>query len=422
MAIDARIPLMGQSPDLVGSYSKGLGAASKLQDLQLQPKRNQLIDLQVQGQKDQNRSTGAAADMDELKSQYMPVAMVASKISQMGGANAQNAPQINDLLINSGAPQESVMESQKMLNDGMQSNDFTAFNAGVSNILKTAQDLQIFGAPKPKYTNIRVTKDGKRVFGMNQQGSLEQIPTPEGVEFGGSGPTINLGEKGRSEEQKELSKSRVKRYGKLFEDAENAIDQNEQLNSLVNIDVKTGFSVQSRAIIASAFNAVDPSLGEIITGVDASAVQAANAITSKMVNSELNKAKGPQTEGDAIRAKQTVATINNDELAYKFLITQAQALNDRKVEQYNFYADFLETEESLKGADKAWADYKRKTPMLSDVVKNASTNLPMFFNEFKQQTKARNPNTSDERVVSMWQDLYSGMSLQDVQAKYKGDN
>ena len=421
MAIDARIPLMGQSADLVGSYSKGLGAVSKLQDLQLQPKRNQLIDLQMQGQKDQNRSTGAKADMDELKSQYMPVAMVARKISQMGGANAQNATQINDLIVNSGAPQQSIDESLKLLSEAMQTNDFKAFDAATANILQTAQDFQILGAPKPKYTNIRASKDGS-LYGMNQQGSLEQIPTPQGAEFGGSGTTINLGDKGRSEEQKELSKSRVKRYGKLFEDAENAIDQNEQLNSLVNIDVKTGFSVQSRAIIASAFNAVDPSLGEIITGVDASAVQAANAITSKMVNSELNKAKGPQTEGDATRAKQTVATINNDELAYKFLITQAQALNDRKVEQYNFYADFLETEESLKGADKAWADYKRKTPMLSDVVKNASTNLPMFFNEFKQQTKARNPNTSDERVVSMWQDLYSGMSLQDVQAKYKGNN
>lgn len=420
MAIDPRILLMGQSPDVIGSFSKSLGAASKLQDLQLQPKRNQLIDLQMQGQKDKNRSAGAAADMDELKSQYMPVAMVASKISQMGGANAQNAAQINELLINSGSPQESLMESQKLLNQGMQSNDFTAFNAGVSNVLKTAQDLKIFGAPKPKYTNMRVSKDGKKLFGMTQQGRLEQVPIPEGAEFGGSNTTINLGEKGRSEEQKALSKSRVKRYDKLFDDAENAIDQNELLKSLVNVDVTTGFGVQTKAKIASFFNMFDPSLGEIITGVDATAVQVANAITSKMVNSELNNAKGPQTEGDAIRARQTVATIDNEKDAYTFIISQALAINDRRIEQHAFYADYLDTNETFKGADKSWADYKRKTPMLSDVVKNEG--LPMFFNEFKQQTQARNPNASDERVVNMWRDLNGGMSLQDVQAKYKGNN
>ena len=418
MAIDPRIPLMGQSPDVIGSFSKSLGAASKLQDLQLQPKRNQLIDLQMQGQKDKNRSTGATADMDELKSQYMPVAMVARKISQMGGANAQNAPQINELIVNSGAPQESIDESLKLLNEG----NYDGVNAQTANILEIAQDLQILGAPKPKYTNIRVTKDGKRVFGMNQQGSLEQIPTPEGVEFGGSGPTININDKKQSFEDKAWIQTLNDDYKVLRDAKNNAIEQNELLKNLANVDVKTGFTVQSRAKIASFFNVFDPDLGEIITGVDASAVQVANAITSKMVNSELNDAKGPQTEGDAIRAKQTVATIDNDESAYKFIITQALAINARIIEQEEFYRAIRKRDGSFEEADAEWADYKRKTPMLSDVVKNPSTGLPMFFNEFKQQTKGGNPNISDEIIVNMWRDLDGGMTWQDVQAKYKGNN
>ena len=321
MAIDARIPLMGQSPDLVGSYSKGLGAASKLQDLQLQPKRNQLIDLQMQGQKDQNRSTGAKADMDELKSQYMPVAMVARKISQMGGANSQNATQINDLIVNSGAPQQSIDESQKLLSEAMQTNDFKAFDAATANILKTAQDLQIFGAPKDD--SFTLTEGQSR---YNSDGSL----------------VVNNPKKGNEKSFDNSSKLR-----KEFTDqSKDFVKQNASMGR-VDASVKDPSAAGDLALIFNYMKLLDPGStvreGEFATAQNSAGVsQRVRAQLNQVVNGErlgkeqrddfYNRAKMLFQEADNqheimignYRDLSTINDLNPDNVLINFRTYQAE--------------------------------------------------------------------------------------------------
>jgi hypothetical protein len=124
-----------------------------------------------------------------------------------------------------------------------------------------------------------------------------------------------------------------------------------------------------------------------------------------MVNSELNKAKGPQTEGDAKRASSTLASLSNQNQANAFLVKSLRATNARIQEQAEFHTDFFEKNNTLKGVETAWMKFKSKTPMLSANVRDPSTGLPMFFNEFARSFKERNPNATRDDLITTWRKL-----------------
>lgn len=259
------------------------------------------------------------------------------------------------------------------------------------------------------YTSTKVAEDGS-LMGINRKtGTATPIDT-NGATFRGSAPTVNINNeaqnKGLTEEQKALGKSRVKRFEGLQESADNAIDQDEQLAQLEGMDVETGFGVDTRSLIASAVNAVaGAGSGDALLDVNLPAIQAFKSVSKRMVNSELNKAKGPQTEGDARRAEKTVASLGNEVLANKFIIKSLRATNARKIEQSEFYQQVLERDGTLKNADKEWAEFKRKTPMLSATVMDRETGLPMFFNEFRAKTLERNPQATVDQVINAWRDM-----------------
>ena len=148
MPINPQIPLAGQSPDLVGSYQKGLSARKSQQDLALQPKRNQLLDLQMQGQLSQNQSADAQAQMDQMKAQYMPMVTAATQIKHLGGATAENAQEIDRFLTQQlGGASTEVAQAIDQARDLLQSGDFQGFNAGLDAILQTGIDLGLTKAP-----------------------------------------------------------------------------------------------------------------------------------------------------------------------------------------------------------------------------------------------------------------------------------
>ncbi len=437
MTLDSQIPMMGREAKGLDSFIQGTEA----------PQRNRLLDLQIQNQQAQANNATAQSQINQVKAQFMPVLQTATRIKAMGGATPENLPQVASLISQSGADPDTIQRTVALL----QSGDLQGFNSELDNVLSAGAQLGLVKAPQDQsftlsegqtrfdrtgqqiatvapapsaqYTNIRPDKSGA-LYGTNKQtGQFELIPTPEGVEFGGSGTSINLDVKGQGTEVEALAKSRVKRFEGLLESADNAIDQDEQLSQLSQINTETGFGVQARGTLAAAINGIfGEDVGDNFFNVDSSAIQAYNALSNKMVNSELNKAKGPQTEGDAKRARDTIANITNEQQANAFIIASLRATNARKIEQAAFYQNILETEGTLKNADKEWASFKRKTPMLSTTIKHAGSNLPMFYNEFKQQAQAANPTISDQLVIDMWRDLNKGMSMAEVQAKYAGVN
>jgi hypothetical protein len=263
--------------------------------------------------------------------------------------------------------------------------------------------------PSSKYTNIRPMLDGG-VAGLNPaSGAFERIPSGN-IQFKDTTPNTNITleaeGKGLSEEQKALARSRVKRFEALQTAADNAIDQNEQLAQMEALDVSTGFGTESLAVLGAAVNKTfGDGVGDALIGENVSALQGFKGVGARLVNTELNKATGPQTDGDAKRAASTLANLSNEADANTFLVNSLQAINARKVEQAQFYESYLERDGSLKGANKAWRDFKNQTPMLSGVVKNPQTGLPMFFNQFKGEIKRRQPELNDQQIIEAWRGL-----------------
>jgi hypothetical protein len=270
------------------------------------------------------------------------------------------------------------------------------------------------GSFKPKsskLTNFRQTANNTMAGYNPATNSFEEIPSG-GIRFKDPGNKTEVSitneaqNKGMMKEQEVLAGVRVGRFENIQMAADNAIDQDEQLAQLENIDIDTGFGTEVRGTLASVVNAVlGDGIGDALTNTNLSALQAFKGVSARLVNSELNKAKGPQTEGDAQRAKSTLASLTNEVDANKFLVKSLRATNARRIEQAAFYESILERDGTLKDADKEWSAFKRKTPMLSSTVLDQGSGMPMFFNEFAAKAQAANPSASKEQIINAWREL-----------------
>lgn len=101
------------------------------------------------------------------------------------------------------------------------------------------------------------------------------------------------------------------------------------------INEQTGWGTQAKS---AAYNVL---LGMGYKSDEAKAMagdaQTFKAIQARQVNDELNAAKGPQTEGDSIRAAQTVASLGNTPDANKFINSLQRAIIKRKNAEADFY-------------------------------------------------------------------------------------
>lgn len=214
----------------------------------------------------------------------------------------------------------------------------------------------------------------------------------------------NADQKGMTKEQEKLAETRVNRFDQLKTDANSAISQNEQLSQLSQMDLSTGFGEGAKTNIARVFNSFGVD-GDSLLGVDAANAQAFNAVTGKLLGEALAAQKGPQTDRDADRMMKTLPQLTNEQDSNTFIIESMMAINDRKVEQADFYERILEEDGSLKNADQRWREYKQKTPLVSDSVINRETGLPMFFNQFQRMAKDRNPNATRQQIINAWRQL-----------------
>ena len=256
------------------------------------------------------------------------------------------------------------------------------------------------------FSNIYYDDQGNPLGLSSESGTFERIqaeaprakPTPKTV--------VNLGEKGRTEEQKALAKSRVGKYERIGEKADTAFNQLESINQLRTIDLETGFGTELKTTGARIINALGGD-GEQLLGVDISDVEKFNSVAEKQVLDVMASQSGPQTDQDAARIKRTVAATENTKEANDYILNSMEALANRRIEQSNFWTDYLESNDgSLKGVDKDWNEYKRMTPMVSDVVKNPTTGKPMFFYQFRQLGKAKNYSESD--IIDAWREITGG--------------
>jgi hypothetical protein len=208
---------------------------------------------------------------------------------------------------------------------------------------------------------------------------------------------------GAKKEAEKLSELRAGRYDEMQDRALAAEEQNAQLDALSHIDVQTGFGVQQRGQLASIINGLGGN-GEALTGVDPANAQAFNAVTGKLVLDIMATQKGPQTDKDQQRIAKTLPTIANEQLANRFTLSSLKAINLRRIAQRDFYENYLYENETLKGADKAWSDFKQDTPMVSDQVKDPATGLPMFYFQFARKAREHNPNATKAQIDKAWRE------------------
>lgn len=206
---------------------------------------------------------------------------------------------------------------------------------------------------------------------------------------------------GMTEEQKALAKSRVKRFETINTAAQSALDQNEHLSQLASMDVTSGLGEGGKVQLARVFNAFGAN-GDELLGVDAANTQAFNAVSGKLLAEALAAQKGPQTDKDASRIAETLPRIANEGQANKYILTAMHAINDRKVEQAQFYEKILESDGTLKDADKKWREFKRNTPLSSATIVNKQTKLPMFYFQFVELAKQANPQATDDQILDAW--------------------
>lgn len=150
-------------------------------------------------------------------------------------------------------------------------------------------------------------------------------------------------------------------YQPVQDKAQSADQILSQVQTLRNIDLKTGWGTEA---IASAANIL-ASLGNM--SPEAAKKLATNAQVFQQVANErlwtvLNDAKGPQTEGDAERAKATWMQLRNTPQANAFIMDmmEAKAKRDKlKAEFYNDGYQIAAQDGNFARIDKEWRKIQR---------------------------------------------------------------
>lgn len=226
-----------------------------------------------------------------------------------------------------------------------------------------------------------------------------------------TGTTINLpSEKGvqqtRSQKQQDLlDKSDVQEFTKLRNESNFSKQILARLNIMKNFDIKTGAFEPFKAKLAGiasglGFSDLAKNIG------DAPKAEALQSLSTQLVNTVLNAAKGPQTDQDAARAFDTIAKLGDTQEAFQFKLKMLSALEQRNVDKFRFINNEKKKGLALNEAFGLWDEENLKNPIISKRNSN-STGLPMFFEDFEKQMRS-NPNNkgaSKADIVEAWVDF-----------------
>ena len=215
-------------------------------------------------------------------------------------------------------------------------------------------------------------------------------------------PLVNIDQTQEKEESKEWGKSLVANFDDVAKRAQGAEDSLANLQIASSIDVSTGAFEPSKAWASSIAQGLG--FNPEIIGLDkADNAQAYQGIVQNLVLTKMQAQKGPQTENDAKRIELTIAQLGNTPEAKRFLLDSSIALEERKIEERDFYLDYKSKNKSLDGARSAWNKYKAKTPLLGD---NPKTGRPVFYNQFKRGMLEANPGVTVDQINTMWRSKY----------------
>ena len=236
---------------------------------------------------------------------------------------------------------------------------------------------------------------------LNRVKNPQQLEQELRLKQAGVPPAVPVAEK---EEQKAFGKAIVAREQKVYDRAAGAaatmsflnlakssVNDNSQASGLATILSKTaGFlgvplpdDFEKRATKSQNF---DGMMGNILA-------------------EKLAAQKGPQTDRDADRMMQTLASLRNTTEARIFLLDSGAAMASRDLEQGRFYSNFRAKNGTIAGAENAWRNRIAKRPLFGI---NKHTKLPVFYNQFQTRMKSSNPEMSSDEIEEFWNNKYGG--------------
>ena len=250
--------------------------------------------------------------------------------------------------------------------------------------------------PTSLMKNIEATGEVRGTPGF-QDAVRQQLAKPVGT-------TVNVGGSGAKKFQEELSRINAKTFGRVTEESDTAIDVNQSLDVLEGIDLDSDALEPAKQALArwgNAFGINTSGLANIQKG------EAFLAEAQRMVLAVKSSQKGPQTDKDEVTIRQTVANMGNTPEGNQFIMDSARALNNRRIERKEFYDQYIQDNDGQfkdldgQSADSAWGKFKRRTPMVSPIIKTPD-GLPVFFYQFKELAQQRRPGITDQEILRAW--------------------
>lgn len=326
---------------------------------------------------------------------------------------AQQEKRIKDvgIIANTALGIQDPVQRRAYLIERMQAEQDPEIKAEIADSLNMDDDQLAYDLQEA-VTQVRGIPEPQKMSSIQQKVVAAGLDpnTPEGQAYARrllekeSGTNVNI-DLGAGKEAETLAKNRADRYDAFQQEAFEAADANAQLDQLESMDVKTGFGEDMKAGTARVFKGLGIPGAEALLGTDITNVQSFNAVSGQLLSQALSQQKGPQTDQDAARIQKTLPNIGNEELANDFILSSLRAMNLRKQERADFYTNFLEENDTLKGADRAWREFMRETPLVSDSVRNPDTGLPMFFYEFRDKFAKANPGAPESVIIEQWRKL-----------------
>jgi hypothetical protein len=153
-------------------------------------------------------------------------------------------------------------------------------------------------------------------------------------------------------EQQDMGALHVKNYGDMQTAAGVARKENSLLTALAKNPIQTSAATPLTSTAAAWLSAAGLG-GEDVKKL-ASDAQQFNAVAKDLVLQKQLAQKGPQTESDARRLEQTVASLGNTPESNAAIIAFSLAQNNRTIQQERFYNAYWQKKGTMRGADEEW--------------------------------------------------------------------
>lgn len=316
-------PLTGNR-EYVGDPTKGLTVDASGNVIEMPGAANAMAS--IEGAKTRAQE-GAKAGFDVLD----PTKFVIANGAPFAGTRMdfinQTRPQVQPTsqVDSSGATGLDLSKLSPQQMQFLQKQDPAAFSAGVSRFGQTAQQ-----SPKSQVSTMLQSEADKK----NQLGAIDI----------------------RQGAQKDVNQNWIKEsFNPIVQSGRDSQAMLGQLDSLKNVDIKTGWGTDAKAAAANVLTGLG--VGSENAKLFAANAQKFNSVAMERLWTQLNAAKGPQTEGDATRAKATFAQLQNTPEANNFIVDIARAKANQDTRRAQFYQKAMPLavqEGDLSRIDREW--------------------------------------------------------------------